>query len=196
MDMSIAYYLETPGVAGGLLHGGEGVNGDDGDGGERGIALRDCLTSNYHRLHRRLVRYLGCADRASDCLHDAWLRLGETTVSDVMKNPEAYVYRVACNAAIDSLRCNRLLHDAGDAERDMAWIADAAPGPDAVAEARSSLAAMDLAMTRLPRLHKAVLVALRVDELPRQEVAHRYGLSLRTVDTTLRRALECCAQAA
>jgi hypothetical protein len=26
---------------------------------------------NYDRLHRRLLRHLGCPDQAGDCLHDA-----------------------------------------------------------------------------------------------------------------------------
>jgi RNA polymerase sigma factor (sigma-70 family) len=181
MDMSIGYYLETPAVAGGRP-------------GDRGIVLRDCLAANYARLHRRLLRYLGCADQASDCLHDAWLRLGETRVSETVQNPEAYVYRIACNIAIDRLRSDRTLYFTGASDGELEQIADHAPGPDVVAEARSDLEAMARALQRLPRLYGAILVALRVDEIPRQEVANRYGLSLRTVDTALRRALECCAR--
>lgn len=47
-------------------------------------------------------------------------------------------------------------------------------------------------MMRLPRRHRAVPVALRIDELTHQEVAACYHLSLRSVDATLgSRSLHC-----
>jgi RNA polymerase sigma factor (sigma-70 family) len=195
MDMHIACYLEPPA---GVLNMAD-MDGVDntaaGADSPAALPLRDWLAANYAGLHRRLLRHLGCPDQASDCLHDAWLRLGETSVSATVHNPEAYVYRVACNVAIDRLRGDHAEHYIGDADAELEQLADHAPGPDAIAEARLELAAMSRAMQRLPRLHGAILIALRVDEIPRQEVAARYGLSLRGVDTTLRRALACCARA-
>jgi RNA polymerase sigma-70 factor (ECF subfamily) len=49
-------------------------------------------------------------------------------------------------------------------------------------------------MQRLPRRHRAVLEALRIEEMTRHEVASRYGLSLRSVDTALQQALSYCAR--
>jgi len=37
-------------------------------------------------------------------------------------------------------------------------------------------------------------VALRIDEMTRREVGQRYALSLRSVDTALRQALDYCAE--
>jgi RNA polymerase sigma factor (sigma-70 family) len=153
------------------------------------------LAANYQRLQRRLTHHLGCPELARESLHDAWLRLVEQESEQPvqsMQNAEAYVYRVACNAAIDRLRGNRTRQYDSDAEAELEQIADQSPGPDVIAEARRGLQAMSRAMQRLPRLHSAVLLALRVDELPRQEVAQRYGLSLRGVDTALRKALMAC----
>ena len=45
----------------------------------QGAQLQAVLESNYAGLHRRLTRHLGCAELASDSLHDAWLRLGAWT---------------------------------------------------------------------------------------------------------------------
>jgi RNA polymerase sigma-70 factor (ECF subfamily) len=160
-------------------------------GGDRGVALRDCLVANYDRLHRRLLRHLGCPDQASDCLHDAWLRLGDMAISATVKNPEAYVYRVACNVAMDDLRNHRAR---GDADTELELIADQSPGPDLIAEGRFEVAAVDRAMQRLPRRHQAVLIALRINELTRDEVATCHGMSLRSVDTVLRQALDYCAR--
>jgi RNA polymerase sigma factor (sigma-70 family) len=175
------------------LQGLPGVRGGHGNPGDQGATLRDFLAANYRRLHRRLLCHLGCPNLASDCLHDAWLRLADMEISTPVQNPEAYVYRVACNIAMDSLRGNRLLQSAADVDAELETIADRAPGPDLIAEARSSVGAVDRAMQHLPRRHQAVLVALRIDELTRQEVATCHGLSLRRVDTMLRQALDYCA---
>lgn len=158
--------------------------------------LRDVLVANYENLIRRLVRHLGCADLASECLHDAWLRLGEIEVSPAIQSPDAYVYRVACNLAMDRLRHERPLQLASEVEDELASLADAAPGPEQVALARSQLAAVERAYQGLPRRHRAVLTALRIDDQSREQVAGHYGISLRTVDTTLRQALQHCAEPA
>jgi RNA polymerase sigma factor (sigma-70 family) len=189
MDMRIRFCLEAP-----VAHAAAVDIDVDGNDADPGVMLRDFLASNYVHLHRRLLRHLGCPDQASDCLHDAWLRLGEVCVSAAVQNPEAYIYRVACNAAIDHLRGYRALYGPCELGVDIEQIIDAAPGPDRVAEARSNLEAMMRTLQRLPRLHQAILVALRVEETPRQEVAARYGLSLRNVDTVLRKALERCGR--
>jgi len=159
------------------------------------IVLREFLASNYQRLHTRLLRHLGCPDLASDCLHDAWLRLGEIDVSEPVHNVEAYVYRVACNLAMDVLRSRGRWQSASEVETELAFLADASPGPDVIAEARSSLNAFERALEHLPRRHRCVLIGLRIEEKTRQEVADWLRISLRSVDTALRQALDHCAEA-
>jgi RNA polymerase sigma factor (sigma-70 family) len=188
MDMSVQHLFE---VRDAVVNHADDRSCDDGL-----VTLRDCLVANYDRLHRRLMRHLNCSDQATDCLHDAWLRLNEMTLSSVVHNPEAYVYRVACNIAMDHLRRNRSWQYTGDAEAALEHVADHAPGPDVIAEARSNLEAVDRAIRRLPRRHQAVLMALRFDELTRQEVAIRHGISLRSVDTVMRQALDYCGKQA
>ncbi|PBI85528.1 RNA polymerase sigma factor CnrH [Variovorax boronicumulans] len=159
-----------------------------------GLALQDFLVANYGHLRRRLHRLLGCHEQASECLHDAWLRLADIDICTPVQNPEAYVYRVACNVAMDRLRRDRSWQYAGDAEAELESVADRKPGPDEVAEARSNLQAFERALALLPQRHRTVLVALRIDEMSRPEVAARNGISLRTVDTTLNQALAYCAE--
>ena len=153
------------------------------------VDMQAHLTANYGPLHRRLERHLGCADFARECLHDAWLRLAERPPQEAPANPDAYVYRVACNLAMDSLRARKRWPASNDAGGDLDVVADLQPGPELIAEARSEVAAVDRAMQRLPRRHQSVLLALRWHEMSRQEVARRHGVSVRKVDTALRQAL-------
>ncbi|MFC7287231.1 RNA polymerase sigma factor [Herminiimonas glaciei] len=156
--------------------------------------LQDYLLANYSHLHKRLTRHLACPDQASDCLHDAWLRLGEMPVTEEVKNLEAYVYRVACNLAIDNVRSSRPWQYVVGLEDAMEYIADDAARPDQIAELRSELQAVDRALHGLPRHHHDILLCLRLEELTRQEVALRHGISVRSVDTMLRQALDYCAE--
>ncbi|MGJ7542478.1 RNA polymerase sigma factor [Variovorax sp. LT1R16] len=189
LDVSTWFCLEASGDGDGF------VIGDDAGDRTPGILLRGVLAANYSSLHRSLLRHLGCPDLASDCLHDAWLRLGEMNVSEPVQSPEAYVYRVACNLAMDRLRSNRPMQYASGVESELDALADHSPGPDVIAEARSELEAVERALQRLPRRHRSVLIALRLEDKTRQEVAAWLRISLRSVDTALRKALEHCAEA-
>lgn len=157
------------------------------------VTLRDFLTANYARLQRRLARRLGCSDLACECLHETWLRLGQGALSGEVQCPEAYVYRAACNAATDQLRGNRSSQHVDQTE--LEHLIDPAPGPHVLAELRSDLSAVEHAIQRLPHRHRYVLVALRIEEKSRQEVADGYRISLASVDTMLRQALDHCAEA-
>ena len=166
----------------------------------QGARLQAVLEGNYAALHRRLARHLGCAELASDSLHDAWLRLGVLTAGDgaaLAHSPVAYVFRVACNAAMDSLRRNRawLYADEEDGVAGLVDVlADTAAGPERLAELHADVRRLAQAVDLLPRRHRQVLEALRVDELTRQEVAERHNMSLRNVDTALRQALDHCVR--
>lgn len=153
------------------------------------FALQEFLAAHYDHLRRRLTQHLGCADRATESLNDAWLRLGDTLAETAIYNPEAYIYRMACNLATDNLRESRTSQYAPDAETVLSSLADDVPGPAQIAEARSECARVEYAMQGLSRRQRAVLVALRIDDMDRRDVATRYGLSIHTVDTTLRHAL-------
>lgn len=161
---------------------------------KHGNVLRGFLVTNYDHLRRKLMRHLGCADMASECLHDAWLRLGQSEVSGPVQSPEAYIYRMACNVAMDRIRSNRSWQYMGDADDVLERFVDETPGPDDIATVRSDLAAVERALQDLPRRHRAVLISLRIDEMTRQDVARRHDISLRSVDTVLRQALAHCAR--
>lgn len=170
--------------------------GEPPDPAPRCAALQAILVANYEHLRRRLLRHLGCPDLASECLHEVWMRLGELGLAHDVQNPLAYIHRMACNLAVDRLRSLRPWQYAGEEQVALDELVDRAPGPESIAQARSDVAAVERAMERLPRRHRAVLIALRIDEMTRVEAAARFELSLRSVDTALRQALDYCAESA
>lgn len=157
------------------------------------LALQRYLVAHYAALQRRLTYRLGSPELASESLHDAWLRLGELTICATVVSLEAYVYRIACNVATDRVRNNRPWQYHSGSDSELAFIADAAPGPEHIAAAGSDLKAVQRAMQCLPYRHQAILRCLRLEDLTSQEVAARYHISQRRVEQILRQALNHCA---
>ena len=154
------------------------------NGGEP-TALQRFIASHYDDLRCRLVTYLGCEDLAGDSLHDAWLRLASCGAREV-SNPAAYVFRMACNLAIDGMRQGwREIGQEGD---EQGAYADEAPGPAQVAEARSELLSCLRAMQGLPSRRQGILLARSVEDLSPREVALRYGISVDRVGGEVKRA--------
>ena len=148
-------------------------------------ALQRFIASHYDDLRCRLVAYLGSEDLAGDSLHDVWLRLATSQAAEV-RNPGAYVFRMACNLAVDGLRQG--WREVGQDGDDAGLLADDAPGPAQVAEARSELLSCMRALQALPSRRQAILLARSVEDLSPREVALRYGITVDSVMGEVRRA--------
>ena len=73
-------------------------------------------------------------------------------------------------------------------------VPDPAPGPDRIAEGRAELDALTRAMGELPARQRVILLAVRLEGLPQNDIAEQLGVSLRTVERELRNAHEYCAR--
>lgn len=155
-------------------------------------ALRRHLLLRYNDLKARLTRRLGSADLASDALQDTWLRLEDGNNIAAVRHADAYLFRTAVNIANDHRRAEarRLTTDEVEALLD---IADDRPDPMRVSEARSELLALEDVMAELPPRQRAILLAARLDELPRREIARRFRISVRLVQRELQEAQDYCA---
>ena len=152
-------------------------------------ALRDFMLGRYEELKRRLTLQLGSADLAGDALQDTWLRLeGGAESAAPVQYPLSYLMRMATNAALDRMRTDNRFLTGEEVEQVFENLADPAPGPAQTAEARSEAERLAEVMAGMPRRRQRILILIRVDEMPRQEVAERLGVSLSLVDRELKRA--------
>ncbi|MGJ7484374.1 RNA polymerase sigma factor [Variovorax sp. LT2P21] len=153
--------------------------------------LRDFMLRRYEELKRRLTLQLGNADLAGDALQDTWLRLeGNTETGAPVQHPLNYLMRMATNAALDRIRSERRFLSGQEVEQVFDNLADSAPGPAQTAEARSEAQRLAAVIEEMPPRRRRILILIRVDEMPRQEVARRLGVSVSLVDRELRRAHE------
>lgn len=152
------------------------------------IALRQVLLDGYDGFVRKLAHRLQSVDRAHDAIQDTFVKLETGPDVGPVAKPAAFIMRVATNIAIDRRRSEdrRLSATEIDALID---LPDAAPSPADEAEGRSELAAFTRALADLPERRRAILTA-SLDQTPRREIAKTFGVSERTIDFELKRALD------
>ncbi len=152
-------------------------------------ALQQFLVGNYASLNLRLARRLGSPDAAAEALQETYLRLETASILSAVSNPISYLVRIAVNIATDKRRAEarRLTTNEVDTLLD---IADEAPDPARVVEARSELLALGQALQDMPERRRVIFKAVLIENIPRRDLAERFGVSVRTIDIEVQRALE------
>jgi len=153
-------------------------------------ALRQLLVLGYDQLKARLTQRLGSSELAGEAVQDTWLRLHHASSVGPVRNPSNYLFRIALNVARDRLATDRRYQTLERIEA--IDLIDEAAGPADTLEARSELALVERLMAELPPRQRQILVAARLDGLPRSEIARRLGVSLSTVEKELKSAHEYC----
>jgi RNA polymerase sigma-70 factor (ECF subfamily) len=157
------------------------------------------MISRYqHRLYRYLLRLVREPAAADDLFQQTWLRVMEKIGRyDAGRNFESWLFSVAHNLAVDSWRGQRgeSLDDAGDADESPRGGVGGglrSGDPDALErlldfERGAMLAAC---MHELPAIHREVLTLRFEEDMKLEEIAEMAGITLSTVKSRLRRALE------
>ncbi|MTD92730.1 sigma-70 family RNA polymerase sigma factor [Hyphomicrobium sp. xq] len=151
--------------------------------------LRHFLVVNYADLSQRLTRRLGSPEAANDALQETYLRLESASVLSPVRNPLNYLFRTALNIAADRRRAETRYLTTTEIDT-LLDFADDAPDPARIVEGRSELRALERAIAEMPERRRAIFQAVLVEKTPRRELAKRFGISIRTVDIEVQRALE------
>jgi RNA polymerase sigma-70 factor (ECF subfamily) len=155
-------------------------------------ALQHRLLMRYQVFKKRLTHYLGSADLAGDALQDTWLRLERGGDLSTVRSPDTYLFSMAINIALDHMRSeNRRLTTSEVAT--LLDLADEAPDAARTVEARSDLDALVAIIEELPVRQQAILLAARIGGMPRDDIARRFGVSVRFVQRELQEAHDYCA---
>ena len=141
-------------------------------------------------LVRFLVRLCGDAAVAEELAQEAGIRLLAEARAGTVREPRAFLFHVAANLARDQLRRNVVAQHYAD-EYD---TSESAPATDHVTSVRQEIATVARAMEALPKRPREVLMLARVEGYSQKEIADRLGLSPKTVENHLTRALAQLAQ--
>ncbi|MBB4221381.1 sigma-70 family RNA polymerase sigma factor [Variovorax guangxiensis] len=166
------------------------------------ILLLRAFQDSYQDLVRFIARRTGSTHDARELAHDTWLRLAERAESpqhggETPPEPaaRAYVYEVAENIAIDHLRRRRrgMERFATASHIDADDCAAREPGTHDVADLcahRQALDAVDAALRKLPQRSRDIFLADRLEGIGHAALAERYGVSIKTVEREVMRALD------
>lgn len=153
-------------------------------------SLAQRLADRYVELRDLFTRRLGSSDRATDALHDTWLRLNQGEDLAAVANADAYLYRAVLNSALKQTAKDRRqgLLDSVEISTILS-LADDAPDPERVAIAKNEIAALKRSLASLTRRQRTIFLEVYVGEASPADLAARYKVSVRTVQTELRTAL-------
>lgn len=154
------------------------------------------LESRYAEFRQFALRKSGSSAMADDVIQDVWLRLADprakSIASDAVQNPETYLRRIIANLVIDRQRqmtAQARYVTQGEAPID---VGSDAPSAFQVLAGQQEIAALRRAIEELPEKCRQVFLLYRGDDLTMQQVAERLGISPRTVENHLARAMVHC----
>jgi len=158
-------------------------------------ALRQTLVQRYDELKLRLALSLGSRELADDALHEAYLRLHRCDATAAIQQPESYILKVALNIASDQRRSDRRRASQAEVLAVVGVAGDRARDLSQEIEARSEVELLKRALAELTPRRRAILIAARLDGMPHDAIAKRFGISRTMVQKELRRAVVDCARA-
>ncbi|GLK85603.1 RNA polymerase sigma factor [Ancylobacter defluvii] len=154
-------------------------------------ALFDADRSSVVSFFRRVT---GSASLAEDLSQDVFARLAATDIGAIA-NPQAYLRSVSANIATDLVRRENRRRLTSAEIDDLLEVPDPAADPEARLIAKDRVERMLEALAELPVRRRAILVAARLEGIPHRTLAETHGISTRTVEIEIQKALAHCARA-
>ena len=163
------------------------------EAGSAGVRFRSVIEGYAPRLVRFLEMRTGNGSDAQDLAQEAYFRLCRVSDPDLIREPESYLFRIACNLA-NELALRRGSQPAMvELDAGLPDLADGDSGSFAdLLESRSSVERLESILAEMPSLYRAVLVLRKRDGYTHDEIAERLGISPHTVHKYLSRALFQC----
>lgn len=164
------------------------------------LTLIDAYLQMRGELGRFIAVRLGAQGDVEDVLQELYLKASRASGTDDIRDPRAYLYRLASNLMMDRWRSARRA-----AARDGAWrlavygsdgSVDDAPSAEAEVDARQRLQAIVKKIDGLPEKTRAVFHLHKFDGLSYAEVAEREGISRSSVEKHMMQALRMLAERA
>jgi RNA polymerase sigma-70 factor (ECF subfamily) len=151
--------------------------------GER-QAFSELVCRHQPAVTGMIYRMCGDPQRAEDAAQEAFVRAWQNLKKYKPEHAfRSWLYRIALNAALDSLRRERPA-----AGLDSVQLADSGPGPEQTAEEHQRSARVRRAVARLSEPLRIVLILREYQELSYQEIATALEIPVGTVMSRLNTA--------
>lgn len=152
------------------------------------LLLENLYNAHAHELHGFARRRVG-RQEADDIVQDAYLHLLQRGTVAGLDHPRAYLFRIAANLAVDAARKARTRARYAEDEIEFLGLYETPIGPDAAVEGAMALQQFHAYLNELPQPCRKAFLLNRIDELTHAEIAQRLGVSVRTVDRHMAKAM-------
>jgi len=149
-------------------------------------------------LHRYLLRRLGRSEDVQDLLQIVFMRWWQAPHSQEVRQPEAYLYRIASNVLSEFAVANSKQVVTYDS-RTVDELADKLPNTDPnctdIAERMGTAQQLERILMQIPSTYRTVLLLRTRDGKSIAEIAEQLNISPNTARIYLGRALSACRSA-
>lgn len=143
------------------------------------------------KLHNYLTSRINRSD-VEDITQKTYLQLLQHPNPGEINNPQAYLFRTASNLAIDSIRRDNTRARHSDHETDTEALSSGHPGMEAIIDSKLKFKRFLSAIEELPEACRYAFILNRLEGLGHGEIAERLGISKKTVQRHILKALEHC----
>lgn len=151
--------------------------------------LAGLYRDHFGAVRTYLARRLGCPEAGREAAQDIFLRLLLRPRAAPIENPRGFLLRSARNLAIDLLRAESVRPVIDPIEDHESTLLDPVSDPARIAEARQRLRLLAEGFGKLPPKCRDVFFLHRFEGLTQREIAGRLGVSAKTVEANLARAM-------
>ncbi|UPG95434.1 RNA polymerase sigma factor [Luteibacter aegosomatissinici] len=149
------------------------------------------LQNHYEPLRRFVERRMRSPETAADIVQETYVKVAMLDEATVVRNPLAFLYRIAGNLSLDWLR-EREVRERHFESGELPEVADGAPDSEAHIAGHQRLQILADAVAELPPRCSEVFRLRKLEHMEPQQIADQLGISRNMVEKHLRKALTHC----
>ncbi len=143
------------------------------------------VRAHYARLYNYAYRFLGTRDAAEDAVQDVFLKVWDRRAGPPLQDPLAYLYQALRNQCLMALRRERRWNQVEIEDKLVPQVLE-----PQVSDTADLAAAAVRAVDELPERCRLIFTMSREQDLRYTEIAQILGLSAKTVENQIARALK------
>jgi len=156
-------------------------------------SLTEAFLSTRSALARYVARFFVRREDIEDTVQDTYANALALADHAEIESPEAYLFRVARNIALNKRARQRRVFFENLGSLQELIVFDETPPADEGMYWKGRVAALSEAIDALPPQCRKVFILQRIEGLSYKQVAAELGISVRTVEKHLEKALRRCA---